>query len=356
MFGLLITHPHSSLSVVSAFSILTFSRRRSKPRWSLVSILFRSIPLEARPGSLYQPRYIDTDFSCVLDPPKYAISIICLVYLADCSESERHILPQLVGTYSPSWPPIPYIHTPHTLSRSPSSSSPVLHVGDSDTMPTSSVYSTFPTMLGLLLFSLPVDFASPLLVRLLPLRIFLHWSPAMLPMIAASAKMCPGHAQHDHKNTLSNSGESANPRRRFVSTLIISEHSPPPSRTRTPMPPWDFRMSLSALGGTPKRATCREAHKNVRPTEVHALVSPIKRTRYMQRGVLPRQFLQASYHEHHVDRRAGIYSHITPTGRERPPPPNYYQSPLVPATGEGNTANEEGQGQTLASRQNPLRL
>ena len=67
-------------------------------------------------------------------------------------------------------------------------------------------------------------------------------------------------------------------------------------------------MTANILGGTPRRA--RTSHRRVRSTESYALVTSIK---YNYKGVSffhasscsrPRQFLQSSYCEHHVNHRA----------------------------------------------------
>ena len=116
-------------------------------------------------------------------------------------------------------------------------------------------------------------------------------------MAALASKRFSATRSTTVKNRLISSGASTHPCLRPCPTSNLSEHSPSSSRTNACIPSWKWRMTSSILAGTQKRA--RASHKRLRSTESYALVRSIKR------GVLlPRQFLQSSYYEHHVNRRA----------------------------------------------------
>ena len=77
------------------------------------------------------------------------------------------------------------------------------------------------------------------------------------------------------KNMLNSSGASTHPYLlRSCPTSNLSEHFPSSNRTHACMPSWNWRMTASILGGTPKRA--RTSHKRVRSTESYVLVRSIK--------------------------------------------------------------------------------
>ena len=104
----------------------------------------------------------------------------------------------------------------------------------------------------------------------------------MLSVMAASArKRFSATRSTAVKKVLNSSGASTHPCcLRPCRTSNLSEHSPSSSRTHACIPSWNWRMTASILGGTPKRA--RTSHKRLRSTESYALVRSIK---HMYKGV-----------------------------------------------------------------------
>ena len=98
----------------------------------------------------------------------------------------------------------------------------------------------------------------------------------MLSVLAASArKRFSATCSTAMTNMLNSSGASTHPCLRPCPTSHLSEqHFPPSSRTHACIPPWNWRMTASILGGTPKRS--RTSHRRVWSTESYALVRSIK--------------------------------------------------------------------------------
>ena len=84
----------------------------------------------------------------------------------------------------------------------------------------------------------------------------------MLSVMAASArKRFPATRSTAVKNTSNSSGATTHPCLRPYPTSNLSEHSPLSNRTHACMPSWNWRVTASILGGTPKRA--RTSHIRV---------------------------------------------------------------------------------------------
>ena len=138
-------------------------------------------------------------------------------------------------------------------------------------MPATSVYSTSPQHLGLLLLPLSVDSSGPCPPPPFPPFSLLRWSCIMLSMMAASAvKRFSATRSTAVKRMLNINAASTHLCRRLCFTSNISEHSPSSSRTHAHMLSWNSRMTACILGGRPKRANT--VHKRVRSTEPQPLV------------------------------------------------------------------------------------
>ena len=83
----------------------------------------------------------------------------------------------------------------------------------------------------------------------------------------------------------------ARTRQRLCPTSDLSEHFASSNRTHAFIPSWNWQMTASVLGGTPKQARTR---KRVRSTESYALARSIK---HKQKGV---SFFRASSCRRHT--------------------------------------------------------
>ena len=245
--------------------------------------------------------------SALIAPPKYTNSIACLytwpaALMVNDTFSPRLVCRHMISvldseTVSPNAEHAVTITV--TVLSNP--------YDDRDTMPASSAYS-IPHDLCTSSSSFPRR-PSTLPVREVPFfsPFSFHWSYLMLSMMAASAgKHFSATRSTAVKNMLNSSGASTHPWLRPCPTSNVSEHSPSSNRMHACMPSWNWRMTASIHGGTPKGA--RTSHRRVRSTE--SCFGEVDRAQVQGGVIFPPQFLQSSYYEHRVNRR-GLRSEST---------------------------------------------